>query len=169
MANLTRTNEKNGKTSPAQVDETAWDPFRVMREVLRWDPFRLPVVGALTAGGFTPRFELTEREDAYVVTADLPGVKEEDVEISLTGDRLTISGHRESEHTEVQARTLTSERSFGQFTRSFTLPAGTDREDIRAETHNGVLTLTIAKSADAQPKRIAITKSEGRGGSKGKS
>lgn len=165
MANLARGNEVNGKASP-QADEGVWDPFRVMREMLRWDPFRAPVVGAF-AGGFAPRFEMTESEDAYGLTADLPGVKEEDVHIALTGDRITISGHREQEHTD--GRTLTSERSFGQFTRTFTLPPGTDRDEIRAEVHNGVLNLTIPKRPENQPRRIAITKhAEGRGGSKGK-
>jgi HSP20 family protein len=166
MANLARGNEENGKGSLAQREEEAWDPFRMMREMLRWDPFRAPVVGALS-GGFVPRFEMTESEDAYVLTADMPGVKEEDVEIALTGDRLTISGHREQERTD--AKTLTSERAFGQFTRSFTLPAGTDRDEIRAEVQNGVLHLTIPKRPEHQSRRIAITKhSEGRGGSKGK-
>jgi HSP20 family protein len=167
MANLTRGNLENGKASPARRDEAAWDPFSLMREMLRWDPFRGPVVGAL-AGGFEPRFEMAETEDAYVFTADLPGVEEEDVEISLTGDRLTISGHREQEHTETRARTVTSERSFGHFTRTFTLPAGTDRENISADVRNGVLNLTIPKRPENQPRRIAIKKGEGRGRSKGK-
>jgi HSP20 family protein len=167
MAQLTRGDEKNGKAVPARQEDPSWDPFRLMREMLRWDPFGVPVVGALAAGAFVPHFEMTERDDAYVFTADLPGVKEEDLEISLTGDRLTISGHREQEHTETRGRTLTSERTFGSFTRSFTLPAGTDREQIRAEIHNGVLDLTIPKRAEAQPKKITVTKHEGRG-SKGK-
>lgn len=169
MANLTRANEPNGKTSPEQRDEVAWDPFRLMREMLRWDPFRAPSSGGAFPGGFVPTFEMTESEDAFVFKADLPGVKEEDVEISLTGDRLTIAGHREQEHTETRARTVTSERSFGHFTRSFTLPPGTDREHIHADIRNGVLEVLIAKRPEAQPKRIAIAKHGGaRSGPKGK-
>jgi HSP20 family protein len=168
MANLVRRNEENGEGSAAQRDETAWDPFRLMREMIRWDPFRLPAVGPWT-GGFAPRFELTESGDAYVLRADLPGVKEEDVEIFLTGNRLTISGHREQEHGETRGHTHTSERSFGSFTRSFTLPTGTDPEHIDAEMDNGVLSLTIAKRPEAQRKRIAVTKrAEGRSGHKAK-
>jgi HSP20 family protein len=169
MANLTRRNEENGQVSSAQRDQTGWDPFRLMREMLGWDPFRVAGGGSLT-GGFAPRFEMTENEDAYVFRADLPGVKEEDVEISLIGTRLTISGHREQEHEEARGRTHTSERSFGSFTRSFTLPTGTDLEHIDAEMDNGVLSLTIAKRPEEQRKRIAVTKrGEGRSGHKGRS
>ena len=138
MANLTHRNEENGKTSPTQRDPAVWDPFRLVREMLGWDPLRAPAVGPWTSG-FAPSFEMTESEDAYELRADLPGVKEEDIEISLRGNQLTIAGHREKEHSETHAQVHTSERSFGSFSRSFTLPAGTDREHIDAELENGVL------------------------------
>lgn len=169
MANLTRRNEENGEASPAQGDPAAWDPFRLMREMLRWDPFRGPPAVGPWTGGFAPSFEMTESEDAYVLKADLPGVKEEDVEISLTGNRLTISGHREQEHVEARGHTHTSERSFGRFTRTFTLPTGTDPEHIDAAMESGVLSLTIAKRPEDQRRRIPLTKrAEGRSGHKGK-
>jgi HSP20 family protein len=165
MANLTRRNEENGEVSSGQRGLAGWDPFRLVREML-WDPFRVAAGGPWT-GGFAPRFEMTENEDAYVFRADLPGVKEEDVEISVIANRLTIAGHREQEQTE--ERTHTSERFFGSFTRSFTLPAGTDPEHIEAEMENGVLSLTIAKRPENQRKRIAVGKrAEGRGGHKAK-
>jgi HSP20 family protein len=169
MANLTRRNEENGEASLTRREQTAWDPFRLMREMLLWDPFRASAAGPWT-GGFSPSFEMTESEDAFVLRADLPGVKEEDVEISLAGNRLTISGHREQEHTETRGHTHTSERAFGSFTRSFTLPTGTDTEQVGADMENGVLTLTIAKRAENQRKRIALNKrGGGQGGHKGKS
>jgi HSP20 family protein len=169
MANLTRSSEKNGDAPVARREQSAWDPFRLMREMLVWDPFRASA--ALPwSGAFVPTFEMTESEDGYVLRADLPGVKEEDVEISLIGNRLTISGHREHERTETREHTHTSERSFGRFTRTFTLPAGTDPEQINAEIENGVLNVTIAKRPEHQPRRIAVGKrSEGRGGQKTKS
>ena len=71
----------------------AWDPFRVMRDVLRWDPFReLEAAAAGDYGLFAPSFDVKENKDGYVFRADLPGVREDDLDISLTGNRLTISG-----------------------------------------------------------------------------
>jgi HSP20 family protein len=153
MANLTRRGEENGEASLQRRDQLAWDPFRLMREMLGW------------SGGFAPSFEMSESEDGFLLHADLPGVKEEDLEISVTGNRLTISGHREHESSETRGHTHTSERSFGQFTRSFTLPTGTDPEQISAEMENGVLHLRIAKRPEHQPRRIAVGK---RGGHKQK-
>jgi HSP20 family protein len=168
MANLTRRNEENGQLSSAQREQTGWDPFRLMREMLGWDPFNVAAVSPWI-GAFAPSFEMTEKEDAYVLRADLPGVKEEDVEIYLAGNRLTISGHREQERSEERGQTHTSERSFGSFTRSFTLPTGADPEHINAEIDNGVLSVTIAKRPEEQRKRIAVTRRvEGRSGHKGK-
>jgi HSP20 family protein len=146
--------------SPPQRDPALWNPFRMMRELLGWDPFRVPA-GGPWAGGFSPRFEMTENEDGFELRADLPGVKEEDIEISLHGDILTISGHREQEHTETRGQIHASERSFGSFSRSFTLPAGADREQIEAEIENGVLYLTLAKRRELQAKRIAVSKRVG--------
>ena len=151
MANVSRRSEENGTMSPAQRDPAGWDPFRLMRELLVWDPFR-------AAGAFSPSFEMTEREDAYELRADLPGLKEEDVEISLHGDRLTISGHREQEHTETRGQVHTSERSFGSFSRTFTLPAGADREQIDAEMENGVLNHTQGRTLANADTTLTLTR-----------
>ena len=105
-----------------------------MRDVLRWDPFR-ELEGA--AGGdyglFAPSFDVKENKEGYVFRADLPGVKEEDLEISLTGNRLAISGKREQEKHEQGDTYYASERSYGSFSRAFTLPDGTDAENVKAE------------------------------------
>jgi HSP20 family protein len=164
MPNGVQKNEGEAETLSPQRYRELWDPFRLMREMFRWDPLRESGVAAL-AGGFIPRFEMTEGKDAYVVRADLPGIEEDDVEISLTKNELTISGHREQEHREPDARTYTSERAFGHFTRSFTLPEGADQEHLRAEMKNGVLTLTIPKRREVKPRRISI---ERHGGHKAK-
>ena len=107
-------------------------PFRVMRDMLRWDPFREveAVLSPADVRGFAPTFEVTETKDAYLFRADLPGVKEQDLEISLTGTRLSISGHREQERREQSDTFYASERSYGSFTRSFTLPEGVDGENV---------------------------------------
>jgi HSP20 family protein len=141
MASVNRGTEENGTASHQRPEQLAWDPFRLLREML----------GSWTAG-FGPGFEMTEGDEGYQLRADLPGVKEEDLEISLTGNRLTISGHREQES------------SSGRFTRTFTLPAELDLERISAEMENGVLNLTIPKRPEHQPRRIAIGKRPGHKG-----
>jgi HSP20 family protein len=154
MANLIR---RNPGYEPAQTGG-AWDPVRVMRDILRWDPFR-EVEAVLSPGevrGFTPTFEVTETKDAYLFRADLPGVKEQDLEISLTGTRLSISGHREQERHEQGDTFYASERSYGSFTRSFTLPEGVDGENVAADLKSGVLTLTVPKKPEVQPKKITV-------------
>jgi HSP20 family protein len=168
MANLIRRNEGNRELSAPRTT-SEWDPFRMMREMLRWDPLRDVEGGSLWERGFTPSFEVTESNDAYVFRADLPGVKEEDVEISLTGNRLTISGHREQERQEQNQQYHTAERTYGSFTRSFTLPEGTDQEHVQADMKSGVLTVNVPKRPEVQPRRVAISgRAEGGTGQKAK-
>jgi HSP20 family protein len=92
------------------------------------------------------QIDVKETKDAYLFTADLPGVKESDLELSLTGNRLTISGTREEEH----------ERSYGSFSRTFTLPDGVDPEHVGAELKDGVLRVNIPKKPEMKPKKIEL-------------
>ena len=136
-----------------------WDPFRVMREMLRWDPFRqmAPVFPrAFAEREWMPAFEVRENKDGYVFKADLPGIKAEDLEVSLTGNRLTITGKRENEKETKQETFYTYEREYGRFTRAFTLPDGIDVDHLRTELKDGVLTLVVPKKAEAQAKKIPI-------------
>jgi len=87
-----------------------------------------------------------------------PGVREEDLDISLTGNRLTVSGKREEEHREEDDRYYAYERSYGSFSRSFTLPEGGDVDHARADLSNGVLTVTLPKRPEVQPKKIEVKK-----------
>src|SRR4029079_4568222 len=134
MATLIRRNQN--EVAPSG---TVWDPFRVMRDVLRWDPFR--ELGAAAGGDyglFAPSFDVKENKDGYVFRADLPGVKEEDLEISLTGNRLTISGKREQERHEQGDTYYASERSYGSFSRAFKLPDGNDAENVQDDLKHSV-------------------------------
>jgi HSP20 family protein len=137
-----------------------WDPMRMMREMLRWDPFSemAPMVAMPTLArvGWNPRFEVTETVDAYVWKGDLPGVKREDLEISATGNRLQISGKREREQETKTETVFSYEREFGSFMRAFTLPASADIEHAKSELKDGVLTLVIPKKAGMQAKKIAV-------------
>ena len=163
MATLIRRNQNEVAPSSGSV----WDPFRVMRDVLRWDPFReLEAAAAGDYGLFAPSFDVKENKEGYVFRADLPGVKEDDLEIALTGNRLTISGKREQEKREQGETYYATERSYGSFSRAFTLPDGTDADNVKAELKNGVLQVTVPKKPEVQTKRITIGKDEG--GSKAK-
>ena len=105
---------------------------------------------------WTPAVDIHEEDKQFVVRADLPGVKQEDLEVSLTGNRLTVSGSREQERREQDEQYYTSERLFGRFSRSFTLPDGADPDRVQADLKDGVLTLSIPKRPEVQPKRITI-------------
>lgn len=106
--------------------------------------------------GYAPSFEIKEAKDAYLFKADVPGVKESDLEVTLTGNRLTVSGKREAEKQEQTDTYYTYERSYGDFTRSFTLPEGVDMNSVHADLKEGVLALSIKKKPEAQPKKIAV-------------
>ena len=160
MANLIR--RDNREVARGAGSDYRMDPFRVMDALLRWDPFRGGDWGAIASSGpeFTPRFDVKEIKDAYVIKADLPGVKEEALDVSLNGNLLTISGKRDADHHEEGDVYYAMERSHGGFARSFTMPESVDGDGVTADLKNGVLTVQIPKKPEAQPRRIAI----GRGG-----
>jgi HSP20 family protein len=117
--------------------------------------------GAATEeAAFAPRFDVKEDKGEYLLSADLPGVKPEAVEISLDGDRLRVAGHREAVRKEETQRTFLSECSYGSFSRLFTLPGGVDAERVSASLKDGVLTLVLPKKPEAQPRKIAVNASE---------
>jgi HSP20 family protein len=90
-------------------------------------------------------------------------VKEENIDVSLTGNRLTISGTREEETRDQNDRYHAYERSYGSFARSFSLPEGIDADHIQADMKNGVLSVTLPKRPEIQPRRIGIGQNAGAG------
>jgi HSP20 family protein len=154
MANIAV--RKENAPAPVAANPT-WEPFRAMRDLLNWDPFRemAPYIPPIPAG-FLPNFEVKETKDAYVFRADVPGVKESDLEVTLTGNRLTINGKREAERKEQTDTYYTYERSYGDFTRSFTLPDGVDANAVFADLKDGVLTVSVKKTPEAMPKKIDV-------------
>src|SRR5262245_42583067 len=103
-----------------------------MADFMRFDPFRElePTwwYGAKVAS--RPAFEVKETKDAFSFVADLPGIAEKDLEVTLDGNRLVIAGHRTAERDEKKETFYVYERSYGQFTRAFTLPEGADWDHI---------------------------------------
>jgi len=160
MSNIAIQRENGNQPAlPARYLARDWDPFRAMRDLLRWEPLAefAPSFAGFESAVFSPAFEVKETKEGFVFRADVPGVKDADLDVKLTQNRLTVSGKRESEKVEKGDTYYTSERSYGSFTRAFTLPDGVDADQIRAELKEGVLTLTVPKKPESQPKKISIT------------
>ncbi|MEI9941894.1 MAG: HSP20 family small heat-shock protein [Pseudomonadota bacterium] len=160
MSNIAVHRENGNQPSlSARYSAREWDPFRAMRELVRWEPFGelSPSFRELQSAAFSPNFEVKETKDGFVFRADVPGVKDADLDVKLTQNRLSISGKRDSEKTEKGDTYFTSERSYGSFSRSFTLPDGVDVDQLKAELKEGVLTLSLPKKPESQPKKIAVT------------
>ena len=101
--------------------------------------------------------DLTEEDDRYVLRADLPGVREDEVHVELEDNVLTISGERKSEHEERKEGLYRLERASGSFSRSLTLPEGIDPDSIQARFDKGVLEVRVPKPEQRKPRRVAIS------------
>jgi HSP20 family protein len=166
---------KSGENPAESTPEEASEPWRTMRAIFSWNPFHdmplLPLGSLNIAHPFrhdvemSPAFEVKETKDAYLFKADVPGIDERDLDVTITGRRLTVSGSREEEHEEKADRYYACERDYGTFSRAFNLPQGADVDGLRAALEHGVLTVTAPKKPEMQPKKIAVT-GEGQGGMK---
>jgi HSP20 family protein len=107
-------------------------------------------------GGWAPALDVYEQKDNVIVRAELPGMKKEDIELSLHDNTLTISGERKQEETHKEAETYRSERFFGRFQRMVTLPTQVAQDKIKAQYKDGVLTVTLPKAEEAKPKHIDV-------------
>jgi HSP20 family protein len=135
------------------------DPFQLMREMLV-DPFR--AIGGMGRDlAWNPGFEIRETDDAIVFKADMPGMRNEDLDISLNGNQLVISGNREQEQEQGEGQFHTYERTYGSFTRSFALPDYVDLDQIHSDLKDGVLTLIAPKKAGSTPQRRKIQVGKG--------
>lgn len=135
-------------------NKLARDPYSLARDFLGWDPFygltdRQP-------SAFAPTFEVKETNEEFVIKADLPGVEDKDLDINLHNGVLSVAGHRDAENRKEGETYAIYERQYGSFTRSFALPDVADSDRIDAKLDGGVLTLRIAKKADAKPRKIAL-------------
>ncbi len=145
--------------------------------IIRWDPFRdlmtlrekmnrlFEDAGAgpgqereLISSSWNPAVDIYESENQLVLTAEIPGVDEKDVEIKIEDNTLTIKGERKFEKETKEENYHRIERSYGSFYRSFTLPNYIDQDKIHAEHENGVLKITMPKKAELKPKKVKILK-----------
>ena len=105
---------------------------------------------------WAPALDLYEDKDNLVVRAELPGMKKEEIELSLHENVITVSGERKNEKKIEGERTSREERFFGRFTRSLTLPKAVETSKAKAAYKDGVLTVTIPKAAEAKPRQIQV-------------
>lgn len=153
-----RINDHFGR-SLAQLAAFPQDPFAIADRLLSTvnDEFKMfnREMGGERATGRTdlsvwfPSTDVRESEDSFVFHCDLPGVKKEDIQVDLKSDRLTISGKREQIKKEESEKWQYSERSFGTFSRSFHVPAGTQKSDVSATYNDGVLEVKVKKAPPA--------------------
>jgi len=106
--------------------------------------------------GWIPRVDISENDDEITVRADIPGMKKEDVKITLSENVLTISGDKRVERDEKKDNYHRIERLFGKFSRSFYIPTNVDPANISAKYNNGVLEIKLPKKEEAKPKEIPI-------------
>jgi HSP20 family protein len=157
MTNLIRRNHDNRGIATNGRSSTL-DAFRMMDALLGWDPLR-EQTGISLQGTFSPAFDVEELKDAYLLKADLPGLTESDVDVTVVGNALTISGKREAEQDREGQLYYAIERGYGAFSRTFSLPDGANLDDLSASLKNGVLTLHIPKRPEVQPRKIVLSKS----------
>ncbi|KMY67949.1 hypothetical protein AAU61_08890 [Desulfocarbo indianensis] len=108
------------------------------------------------ATGFSPKVDVKESDEAIEVTAEVPGLKAEDIDVSLTGDILTLKGEKKEEKEEKKGGYHLVERSFGSFSRSFRLPVAVSKDKIKASHKDGVLTLTLPKDQKEATTKIKV-------------
>jgi len=150
MANLIRRDDNN--------QQLVRDPFQWMRDMLKWDPFNEPssFFGPAWEKSFSPAFEVKETKDDFQIRADMPGVKESDIDVKLTGNRMAITGKRDNEKEDKSDTYYTYERNYGSFQRVFALPDGVDTEHSAAELKDGVLTIVLPKKPGMGSKTIEV-------------
>ena len=134
------------------------DLNRIRNEINRIfeDPFSLMRESRSFFEGWEPSVDIYEDKDKTTVRAELPGMRKEDIHVNLDGDTLTISGERKQEEEHKNGEAYRSERFFGRFIRTITLPHAVDPKKIQANYKDGVLTITLPKSEDSKPKQIEV-------------
>jgi HSP20 family protein len=142
---------------------TRWEPMRelatLQERLNRMFGENFSPVGtqeSLAAGAFVPPVDVYEDDKSIRVKMEVPGIEEKDIDIRLENNLLTVRGERKMESETKEENYHRIERSYGSFSRSFTLPNTVNPEDVKAGYAKGVLTVTLAKRAEARPKQIKV-------------
>lgn len=133
-----------------------WEPLREMDDFFR----RYAGAGSRLLRGdngeWTPTANISETEKEYLIKAELPEVKKEDVKVTLQDGVITISGERKHEKEDKSENEIRIESFYGSFSRSFALPDNVDAKGVRAESKDGVLRVHVPKTAETKPKQISV-------------
>jgi HSP20 family protein len=146
---------------------TRWDHFRnvstLQEQLNRLFEGRLSSNGdTSTLTAWAPSVDVYETENELVIKADLPEVPEKDIDLRVENNMLTIRGERKFEQNVKEENYLRMERSYGSFSRSFSVPNTVDTQAIKAEYTDGVLTITLPKRAESKPKQVKINVTNGK-------
>jgi HSP20 family protein len=154
---------RGGALARAGQDQGFWGPLtelaRLRNDLTRafaspFDDLLAPTASLLE--GWTPAFDVYEDKDKFSVKVEVPGMKREDIDISLDGNTLTVSGELKDEEEHKDSETYRAERFFGRFQRSITLPQPVDPNRITATYKDGVLTITLPKTEESKRKQIEV-------------
>lgn len=144
--------------SPSLSTWPSFDRLASLRDEMdRLFDFSYPSRDTGLFSGWSPALDVYDDKDSFVVSAELPGMKKEDINISLHEGVLTISGERKHERENKEGETFRSERYFGKFQRSVTLPARVDASNVKASYKDGILWVHLPKSEEAKPKQIDVS------------
>jgi len=142
-----------------------WDPYRDVRSLADRVNRIFGAVGTQrdeeSLGNWMPPVDIAEDKDKIVLTAELPGFKEDQIEVQMEGGVLTLRGERRFEEEKEGRNYHRVERSYGQFTRSFTLPNNVDKEKVQATFRDGLLQIELPKREEAKPRQIKISSGNG--------
>jgi HSP20 family protein len=148
---------------PSVQPVTRWDPFAELANLRRemdqiFGEFfgRTPSKMAATEAVWSPLVDIHETKDSFVVKAELPGVKQEGLQVSVEGDALTLKGERKLESQIKEDQYHRIERSYGRFERVLLLPANVDPDGVKATYRNGVLEIQLPKREEAKPKAVKV-------------
>lgn len=142
-----------------------WDPFRELEDVSNrlnrifgQSPARTESGNEMLAmADWAPSVDISETDAAYLVKAEIPGVKKEDVKVTIQDGMLTIQGERKQEKEEKGKKFHRIERCYGSFMRSFRVPDDADEGKVKAEFKDGMLNVTLTKSEKTKPKSINVS------------
>jgi HSP20 family protein len=134
-----------------------WTTFRDLEEQFSQFFRDFPMATGIGAeSSWVPAVDLTETDDAYLLEADLPGMKREDIELTVIDDVITLKGERKEEKSEEQKGYRRVERSYGSFQRAFRVLGGVDTEKVDASFEEGVLKVSLPKRPESKPKAIEV-------------
>jgi HSP20 family protein len=141
---------------------TRWDPVRELNTLqsrmsrLFEQQYGDGREDSLTAGGFVPPVDIYEDEHSIQLKLEVPGIDQKELDVKVENNVLTVSGERNFEKEEKEENFRRVERSYGSFSRSFTLPNTVNPEDVTADHSNGVLKIRLGKRAEAKPRQIKV-------------